>query len=63
MLQSTENTLVNASNVDSFLIGRHSKHLWSHMLNLPNDVTLSQANEVGAQWVVRDNALSTALKH
>ncbi|CAM9255759.1 unnamed protein product, partial [Ectocarpus fasciculatus] len=33
ILQSTENSLVNASNVDSFLIGRTTKHLWSHQLN------------------------------
>ena len=73
MLQSTENTLVNASNVDSFLVvsslaliymidyeerhlllnqGRNCKHLWSHMLNILSDATLSQAADVTGQWVV-----------
>ena len=52
LLQSTENTLVNASNVDSFLVGRNSKHLWSHMLNIPNDAALSQTADINAQWVV-----------
>lgn len=51
ILQSTENSLVNASNVDSFLIGRHSKHLWSHMLNIPSESMMSYAFDVNAQWV------------
>jgi pimeloyl-ACP methyl ester carboxylesterase len=51
VLQSTENILVNASNVDSFLIGRTSKHLWSHMLNVPSEAMKSQAFDVNAQWV------------
>lgn len=51
VLQSTEDLLINASNVDSFLIGRTSKHLWSHMLNVPSDALKSQAYDVNAQWV------------
>jgi hypothetical protein len=51
VLQSTENLLVNASNVDAFLIGRTSKHLWSHMLNVPSEAMKSQAFDVNAQWV------------
>jgi hypothetical protein len=51
VLQSTENVLVNASNVDSFLIGRVSKHLWSHMLNTPSEALRNQAYDVNAQWV------------
>ena len=43
ILQSTENLLVNASNVDSFLTGRATKHLWSHQLNLLSAAALSQA--------------------
>jgi hypothetical protein len=34
LLQSTENALVNASNVDPFLEGRAASHLWSHQLQL-----------------------------
>ena len=51
MLQATENGLVNASNVDSFLVGRHSKHLWSHMLNVPSENLRHHAVDVTAQWV------------
>jgi hypothetical protein len=52
ILQSTENLLVNASNVDSFLIGRTSKHLWSHMLNIPSESSMSRTADANAQWVV-----------
>jgi alpha-beta hydrolase superfamily lysophospholipase len=51
VLQSTENSLVNASNVDSFLQGRNCKHLWSHMLNVPSDALVAQSVEFGANWV------------
>jgi len=51
MLQSTENTLVNASNVDSFLYGRNSKHLWSHMLNIPSETLLASVADSTALWV------------
>eukprot|EP01038_Epipyxis_sp_PR26KG_P011234 gene11234-15074_t len=53
LLQSTENALVNASNVDSFLTGRTSKHLWSHMLNVPSDELLSHAYDTSSSvpWV------------
>uniref|UniRef100_A0A7S3MBB9 SAM domain-containing protein n=1 Tax=Spumella elongata TaxID=89044 RepID=A0A7S3MBB9_9STRA len=53
VLQSTENSLVNGSNVDSFLQGRNCKHLWSHVLNVPSEAMLSHAVETGAQWVGR----------
>jgi pimeloyl-ACP methyl ester carboxylesterase len=53
LLQSTENMLVNASNVDPFLAGRNTKHLWSHQLNVPSQATLNQAADVSAQWVGR----------
>lgn len=33
-MQSTENMLVNASNVDSLLDGRNASHVWSHQLHL-----------------------------
>ncbi|GMH68402.1 hypothetical protein TrRE_jg2915, partial [Triparma retinervis] len=33
-MQSTENMLVNASNVDSLLEGRNASHVWSHQLNM-----------------------------
>jgi len=52
MLQSTENSLINASNVDNFLIGRNSSHLWSHMLNVHNKNTASQQpHNAGEPWV------------
>ena len=51
ILQSTENLLVNASNVDSFLTGRGTKHLWSHQLNLLSAAALSQALDTTAHWV------------
>lgn len=33
-LKSTDNLLVNAANVDPFLEGRRSRHVWSHQLRL-----------------------------
>ncbi|RYH28338.1 hypothetical protein EON65_12485 [archaeon] len=53
VLQSTEDSLVHASNVDSFLVGRHSKHLWSHMLNVPTEEQMARTFDVTAQWVGR----------
>lgn len=37
LLQSTENNLVTAGQVDPFLIGRISHHFWSHLINIPNE--------------------------
>jgi hypothetical protein len=34
LLQSTDDALVNASNVDAFLRGRVARHTWSHQLQL-----------------------------
>jgi pimeloyl-ACP methyl ester carboxylesterase len=51
ILQSTENMLVNASNVDTFLNGRQTKHLWSHQQNLLTSDLLMTANDTTAQWV------------
>jgi len=51
ILQSTENLLVNASNVDSFLIGRQTKHLWSHQQNILTNDKLMSASDSSAQWV------------
>ncbi len=50
-LQSTENMLVNAANVDPFLVGRNSKNLWSHQLNILSESALSKAQDVTALWV------------
>ena len=50
-MQSTENTLVNASNVDSFIVGRTSKHLWSHMLNEISDAQLEKSSGGDGNWV------------
>lgn len=38
VLQSTENLLVNASNVDPFITNRRARHLWSHQQNVVNEV-------------------------
>ena len=51
IIQATENVLVNAANVDPFLVGRNTKHLWSHQLNILSQAKLSQAMDVNAQWV------------
>lgn len=51
ILQSTENMLVNASNVDSFLIGRKARHLWSHQQNVLSEQTISQALDPLSRWV------------
>ena len=51
VVQSTENMLVNPSNVDNFLTGRAARHLWSHQLNVLSGAVLAQANDVTAQWV------------
>lgn len=56
VLQSTENSLVNASNVDSFLQGRTCKHLWSHMLNVPSEAMQAHAVDIGGQWVGKMSA-------
>eukprot|EP00752_Nemacystus_decipiens_P018599 g16677.t1 len=34
LVQSTENMLIDAANVDPFLEGRHARHVWSHQLRL-----------------------------
>lgn len=51
LLQSTEDTLVNASNVDSFLVGRTAKHLWSHMLNNTSEQAVGFSQEKNSLWV------------
>lgn len=51
VLQSTENSLVNGSNVDAFLQGRNCKHLWSHALNVPTEAMQLHAVDVGGHWV------------
>lgn len=51
VLQSTENSLVNGSNVDAFLQGRNCKHLWSHALNVPTEALQSHSLDMGGHWV------------
>ena len=34
LLQSTDDALINAANVDAFLKGRVARHTWSHQLHL-----------------------------
>ena len=36
LLQSTEDYLIDASNADPYLVGRSTRHLWSHQLNIPS---------------------------
>ena len=52
VLQSTEDSLVGASNVDSFLVDRQAKHLWSHQLNAFTDSIIENVNDVNVlPWV------------
>jgi hypothetical protein len=51
LLQSTENMLINASNVDTFLINRKAKHLWSHQQNVLSEQTIAQASDPLSRWV------------
>jgi len=47
VVQSTEDLLVNSSNVDPFITGRNTKHLWSHQLNILPE----QSNDRLGGWV------------
>ena len=38
ILQSTENQLINASNVDPFIVNRKARHLWSHQQNVVTEM-------------------------
>lgn len=52
LLQSTEDALVNPSNLDSFLTDRHARHLWSHQLNIVSNAVAKNINDVNAlPWV------------
>ena len=51
VLQSTENMLVSAANVDPFLSGRSVQHLWSHQQNIVSETSARGANDPSAQWV------------
>ena len=51
ILQSTENMLVNASNVDTFLVGRKAKHLWSHQQNVLSEQMVARAADPLSRWV------------
>ena len=51
LLQSTENALVNASNVDNFLVGRKAKHLWSHQQNVLSEQAVAKALDPLSRWV------------
>ena len=51
VLQSTEDTLVSAANVDPFLAGRNTKHLWSHQLNKVTDNMMLHAADPNGGWV------------
>ena len=51
VLQSTENTLVSAANVDPFLAGRNTKHLWSHQLNKISEAAQVRAADPAGLWV------------
>ena len=51
ILQSTENMLVSAANVDPFLSGRSVQHLWSHQQNIVAESLVRIGNDPAAQWV------------
>jgi hypothetical protein len=51
ILQSTEDTLVSAANVDPFLAGRNTKHLWSHQLNIISESAQQHAADPNGGWV------------
>ena len=51
ILQSTEDTLVSAANVDPFLAGRNTKHLWSHQLNTLTESQQQHAADPNGGWV------------
>ena len=51
VLQSTENSLVSAANVDPFLNGRIVQHLWSHQQNIVPDAVARSGRDPNAQWV------------
>ena len=53
LMQSTEDLLVNASNVDPFLSGRATKHLWSHQINVPVHTQAHSNLDIAAHWVGR----------
>jgi pimeloyl-ACP methyl ester carboxylesterase len=50
VLQSTEDSLINPSNVDAYLAGRNTKHLWSHQLNMVYSAHRPDMDETTA-WV------------
>ncbi|CBN77304.1 conserved unknown protein [Ectocarpus siliculosus] len=41
LIQSTDNVLINAANVDPFLEGRRPRHVWSHQLRLGGTPTVN----------------------
>lgn len=51
ILQSTEDMLVNAANVDTFLSGRKAKHLWSHQQNVVSTFHATSMSDANAHWV------------
>jgi hypothetical protein len=51
VLQATENMLINASNVDTFLTGRKAKHLWSHQQNVLSETKVSKSLDPLSRWV------------
>ena len=51
LLQSTDDMLIHAANVDPFLAGRTTKHLWSHQLNILSDKMIQQASDPTGGWV------------
>jgi pimeloyl-ACP methyl ester carboxylesterase len=49
VMQSTDNILVNASNVDPFLTSRAANHLWSHEIKMSNPPEKSCLGQRGIQ--------------
>ena len=55
VLQSTENLLVNASNVDQFITGRKARHLWSHQQNNVTESMAFNSSDPQAGEFIYDN--------
>lgn len=63
ILQSTENQLINASNVDAFLVNRKAKHLWSHQQNVITEQMVFNSADPQAGWVKMSRGPDTYSKY
>ncbi|CAM9277713.1 unnamed protein product, partial [Scytosiphon promiscuus] len=61
LVQSTENMLVNAANVDPFLEGRRPRHVWSHQLRLRAPAPASTVTTADKEGNANSNSCVTCL--